>query len=43
MNEIARNYNDPLTNRSLNNQSQSHLSKFKKETKKPDKKKKSQK
>lgn len=38
MNEIARNYNDDLTKRSFNNQSQSKMSKYKK-PKNKDKKK----
>lgn len=38
MNEIARNYNDDLTKRSFDNQSQSKMSKYKK-SKNKDKKK----
>ncbi len=38
MNEIARNYNDDLTKRSFNNQSQSKMSKYEKPKKKNKKK-----
>lgn len=40
MNEIARNYDDDLTKRSLDNQKKSHMNTPKKDEKKKDEKKK---